>query len=803
MTRTLEKRLKILIILSHTFLGMGLLFLQIYHVRTVFEVKTNFSHLSKLERETLFSSEHGLYYSFYKRLAEAKSFSGGLERLIHDNLTEYPSTINSIHKFHIYPEILAAFLYKQYVNLTSYMGVSSRTCWTSLRSHEMTSHMNCESLGEPIQFYLEFIWWTAGLTVFFLYLFGTYLSNHVFSGIATVIYYFVLHEHASRVAEFPLARENFAILFIVWQMFYLTMCIARLNIKTIIKLALLTAAAHMSWQFSAAIFATQTIVIFVMVELEWLPQEFVLNYSLAHVLANISCYYAMFGNRYFFLSINHSLIVALIFFLLFRNMERGEVQMSKPKRFLHDLCFFISITYFVSDITDRMSASSRKDSSEDINGHFINLFLTKFGLKLPNLVELLYLCNSSYAFLDTDTIVQYVTVFAPKIVPVLLTLFAVKFCLGRKRGQRPGAEAIERAKNYVTEDFMEENLVTMENLSNPKTTAELKACLDLLEKCDYDYERYKIEKAKINPKNEEKKMFLWDVEKLKSEGKRNSGETGAKKATAKSKMPEEEPKTKPDTPAKPPGTQLDTFYVYNLLQAMFFLYFALTVAKLKFILTPFICLNAASLPPRRWFLDRTIRIYWVLTLIPLISSIIYPGLRNMQEQYSPTSVDNYELEELLEWINHNTETNAVFAGPMDITPMVLVATKRPIVNHPHTEFLDMKERTRIVYAIYGKQQSAEIYNELAKLKVQYVILSRKDCFLYTRHPEQTPAKQARKDKKIWDYLIPEAKNNPRFCADLFQASVPNFLKAFINKKFLILQIFSTVQLELNRKKVII
>lgn len=89
-------------------LGMGLLFLQIYHVRTVFEVKTNFSHLSKLERETLFSSEHGLYYSFYKRLAEAKSFSGGLERLIHDNLTEYPSTINSIHKFHIYPEILAA-----------------------------------------------------------------------------------------------------------------------------------------------------------------------------------------------------------------------------------------------------------------------------------------------------------------------------------------------------------------------------------------------------------------------------------------------------------------------------------------------------------------------------------------------------------------------------------------------------------------------------------------------------------------------------------------------------------------------
>ncbi|XP_059616434.1 C-mannosyltransferase dpy-19 homolog [Phlebotomus argentipes] len=802
MAQTIDKRVQILVILSHTFIGMGLFFLQIYHVRTVFEVKTNFSHLSKLEREALFTSEHGLYYSFYKRLAEAKSFAGGLEKLIHDNLTEYPSTINSIHKFHIYPEILAAFLYKQYLNITAYMGGagSSKTCWTSLRSHEMTPHMNCEGLEEPVHFYLEFIWWTAGLTVFFLYLFGTYMSNHVFSGIATVIYYFVLHENASRVAEFPLARENFAILFIVWQMFYLTMCIARLSVGCIyilmflqiIKLALLTAAAHMCWQFSAAIFATQTIVIFVMVELEWLPQEFVLNYALAHVLANISCYYAMFGNRYFFLSINHSLIVALIFFLLFRNMERGEVQMSRPKRFLHDLCFFISITYFVSDITDRMSVSSRKDASEDINGHFINLFLTKFGLKLPNLVELLYLCNSSYAFLDTDTIVQYITVFAPKIVPVLLMLCAVKLCLGRRRNRRLEAEAIERAKNYVTEDFMEENLVTLQNLSNPKTTAELKSCLDLLEKCDYDYERYKIEKAKIKPKSEERNKFLWDVEKLKSEGKKASGE--AKKSSgAKRKTPEE--KTDPVQPPKPSTTQLETFCLYNLLQALFFLYFALAVAKLKFILTPFICLNAATLPPRRWFFDGTIRIYWALTLIPLLSSIVYPGLRNMQGQYSPANPDNYELEELLEWINHNTETNAVFAGPMDITPMVLVATKRPIVNHPHTEFQDMKERTRIVYGIYGKQQSVEIYNELAKLKVQYVILARKDCFLYTSN--------GCKMSEIWDYLIPEAKNNPRFCADLFQASVPNFLKAFINKKFLILQIFSTVQLELNRKKIII
>ncbi|GAB0092260.1 C-mannosyltransferase dpy-19 homolog [Sergentomyia squamirostris] len=770
MVNLLDKKHRLLILLSHVLIGMGFFFVQIYHVRTVFESKTNFSELSRLERETLFTSEHSLYYSFYKRLAEAKSFARGLETLINDNLTEYPSTINSIHKFHIYPEILAAFLYKQYKNVTMYTGITSKVCWTR------GGDVNCEGMGEPINFYLEFIWWTSGMTIFFLYLFGTYLSNHVFSGIATVIYYFVLHENATRVSEFPFARENFAILFIVWQIFYLTMCIARLNIKKttkiltenyimIVKLSLLTTAAHMCWQFSAAIFATQTIVIFVMVELEWLPQEFVLNYALSHVLANISCYYAMFGNRYFFLSINHSLIVALIFFLLFRNMERGEVQMSKPKRFLHDLCFFISITYFVSDITDRLSGSSRKDSSEDINGHYINLFLTKFGLKMPNLVELLYLCNSMYAFLDLDTIIQYSL----------------------------EADAIERAKNYVTEDFMEENLITLQNLSNPKTTAELRNHLNLLHKCDYDYERYKVEKVKLNPKSEEKKMFLSDVEKLRNESKRNAAE--AKKSTRKSKSTSDDEPTPPPKPESVRVTQkttTDTFYIYISMQVIFFLYLAIVVAKLKFVLTSFVCLSAATLPPRRWFLNGRTTLYWVLTVLPLLSSVIYPGLKNIQHQYSSTPVDNYELEELLKWINHNTETNAVFAGPMDITPMVLVSTLRPIVNHPHTEFLDMKERTRIVYAIYGKQQSAEIYNELAKLKVQYVILSRKDCFHYTSN--------GCKMSEIWDYLIPEAKNNPRFCADLFQASVPNFLKAFINKKFLILQIFSTVQLELNNRK---
>lgn len=123
------------------------------HVEQLFENDKHFSHLSTLERELSFRTENGLYFYYFKILAvpdgpEFSFLDTIRNKIINDNRTEYPSTINTLGRFNLYPEVVLAFFYRSMRS----MGWLEKTCWTVERE-EADAVLSCEGYLEPIYFY--------------------------------------------------------------------------------------------------------------------------------------------------------------------------------------------------------------------------------------------------------------------------------------------------------------------------------------------------------------------------------------------------------------------------------------------------------------------------------------------------------------------------------------------------------------------------------------------------------------------------------------------------------------------------
>lgn len=284
--------------------GVGLSYIHFFHVTSIFENERQFSHLSSLEREVTFRGEESFYYLFYKKIIET-DFETGFHHLVHDNRTEFPKVINSVKKFHIYPEVVVAFMYKQFIKLSNQLNLPTVICWQVERDNQrMDSVLSCEGFGEPIYFYLSVLWSLSGITVFLLYFYGFFLSRNFIGGIAAVVYYFTVHDTSTNVHKTPMMRENFAFPFILMQVFYVNLYIDRCNydsrcIKTtgsllqfhkrnygmvsilngrkklnfhlvsqfqIFSLIILTIIANLSWSMSSYLFATQTMAIFILLQ---------------------------------------------------------------------------------------------------------------------------------------------------------------------------------------------------------------------------------------------------------------------------------------------------------------------------------------------------------------------------------------------------------------------------------------------------------------------------------------------------------------------------------------------------------
>ena len=64
---------------------------------------------------------------------------------------------------------------------------------------------------------------------------------------------------------------------------------------------------------------------------------------------------------------------------------------------------------------------------------------------------------------------------------------------------------------------------------------------------------------------------------------------------------------------------------------------------------------------------------------------------------------------------------------MPVMANLMLSTRRPIINHPHYEDVELRKRTRKVYQMYSRQSPTEYYNTLKEMKANYVLLSSPWC----------------------------------------------------------------------------
>lgn len=891
------KEPKLALMLAQSLIGTGFFFLYIYHVRSLYETRTYVAHLTQLERESMFRREDALYYSFYKTLTDAPDFWTGLDQLTNVTTIEYPHSVNVLSRFHVLPEITIGFFY-HVLRSNSKLGILSLLgCWHSDDMRLTLEYGRCE--GQNLQFYLECVWLLGGLTVLVIYMYGLLLSRNIFGGIYAVASYIMFHSFASKIYDRPMARENFAFPAIYLQMFYLCICINRvterkthrMSIVSTLKLTYFTTMALLCWQFSAIIFASQILILMLPWSISSVPNRvvgmFTLDYVTSQIMGNWLAYYYTQGNRRYLFGwqlgplVGLSLITALRFFKQPPAPASGAgsttQQNDSESRLTENTAEFLLKTIPLGillsvcsqgTLIDVLEMSGMAKPIENTYTLYRDLIIHWVLQAKVNFITSLAACNPDYARMEWHELWGFMKNLVVKPYCLYGVVIMAKFFRKWRKStevKEPNSEVIERAKNYILEDFLEEHHVSMSDMTKKETEAMLEECMQLLAKCAYDYDRYKQEKTKLKKDDPNEHLeFMNDIKKLKeqikgkreqhdkktnetSEEKQNpledteetndqedellnpedkkSSSSSAESATTtnetqpsvngkkstSSKTSQESSNIKTTPPKQQQGiadnddsddddentcNYRSFHYLYSFIQMAVFAVMGLSVRKLFFLCFTQGCVLGSTICSS-FMSKKNRRIFWTAYLSVFLTSVINPGIRNIQEEYFPSTKLNLghdDLDVMLEWIKMNTEKDAVFAGPIDIIGTVHLSTRRPIVHHAHLEMRQISETTEHVYSIFSRQQSSDIYNQCSQLHIQYLIITLNDC-------EDKISNNECDLLSIWDDMQPAYRKYPQFCSEVAVTNIPSFLKVFTSDYYAIIKMFSqSVQINLKYNK---
>jgi len=177
--------------------------------------------------------------------------------------------------------------------------------------------------------------------------------------------------------------------------------------------------------------------------------------------------------------------------------------------------------------------------------------------------------------------------------------------------------------------------------------------------------------------------------------------------------------------------------VYHLVQLLLFSIMGWMIMRLKLFLTPELCVVAAVILNKHFTLV-VLRFrphkYRIPLIIALLSMMAYQGHKNIQDQLKiHGEYSNPEQENLFLWVQKNTPPEAVFGGSMPLMANLKLSTERPIVNHPHYEHEEIRNRTLKVYSMYSRRPLSQVHQTLREMGINYYIFQPHSCT--GRHPK--------------------------------------------------------------------
>ncbi|XP_012890587.1 PREDICTED: probable C-mannosyltransferase DPY19L2 [Dipodomys ordii] len=407
------------------------------HLVTLFENDRHFSHLSSLEREMTFRTEMGLYYSYFKTIIDAPSFLEGLWMIMNDRLTEYPLVINTVKRFHLYPEVVIAYWYRIFMGIMHLLGIEAKTCWNVTRLEPLNEVMSCEGMspppilgaqGEGHQCLLRSLisntvntWkcFCEKLTVFSVtYNFFLFSSGTQLGGIVTVLCYFFNHGEATRVMWTPPLRESFSYPFLVLQMYILTR-ILRSSLgqeKYYLALCLANTAFMLPWQFAQFILFTQIASLFPMYVVGYIEPSKFQKIIYMNMVSVVLCFILMFGNP-MYLTSYYSSSLLMTWAIILKRSKIQRMGVSELNFWLvQGGCWWCG-TIILKFLTSKVFGVSDHIRLSDLIAARI--------LRYTDFDTLIYTCAPEFDFMERATPLRYTKTLLLPII-LVVTYFILK-----------------------------------------------------------------------------------------------------------------------------------------------------------------------------------------------------------------------------------------------------------------------------------------------------------------------------------------------------------------------------------------